>query len=86
MLKITRTHGDAGITLRLEGKLMGPWTEALLQACSSVDGAALRLDLSDVSYADDEGLRLLQSLRQRGVAIGPCSTFINTLLACEKHS
>jgi anti-anti-sigma regulatory factor len=79
MLKIGPVETGNGPTkLRLEGRLIGPWVEELRRACEQVltTGANLALDLSDVSFLDRSGVELIQSLRNRNVALLSCSVFI----------
>ena len=79
MLKISQA-GKAGqkFTLKLEGRIVGPWVGELRLICESLlsNGRAMKLDLSDVSYADAEGVELLANLRSRGVAAENCSPFL----------
>jgi ABC-type transporter Mla MlaB component len=86
MLRITHVaSSDSVTTLKLEGKLMGPWVEELKQACDPfVDSAErLRLDLSAVSFVDAPGLRLLRELLVLGVSLAACSGLIAELLHLE---
>jgi anti-anti-sigma regulatory factor len=84
MLRITQVDGrDAVPTLRLEGKLSGPWVEELLRVCAPPAAGPLRLDLSAVTYVDGAGLDLLRALLRRGVTVGACSGFVAQLLHVE---
>jgi anti-anti-sigma regulatory factor len=79
MLKIgTIETGNGHTKLRLEGRVIGPWVEELRRACDQVfaTGAKLALDLSDVSFLDRSGVELIQSLRNRNVALLSCSAFV----------
>jgi hypothetical protein len=87
MLRITELHdGVSGRTLRLEGKLLGPWVEELRQACIPNGSAtrAIQLNLAAVSYADAAGTLLIRELIQRGVILTACSRYIAELLHVEK--
>ena len=79
MLKISQA-GKAGqnFTLKLEGCVVGPWVGELRLICESLlsNGRALKLDLSDVSYADGEGVELLANLKSRGVMLANGSPFV----------
>jgi len=88
MLKISQ-FGEASqsLTLKLEGRVMGPWVGELQLVCSALLGPrrVLSLDLSNVTYADLEGAKLLSHLRSQGVALKRCSAFIKEQLrAIEK--
>ena len=79
MLKISQA-GMPGqnFTLKLEGRVVGPWVGELRLICESLlsNGRALNLDLSDVSYADGEGVELLANLKSRGVMLANGSPFV----------
>ncbi len=78
MLKIESVRmSDGRPTLRLEGRLIGPWVIELRRACERAltDSAGLVLDLSEVTFVDQAGLELLCSLGQQGVAFD-CSGFV----------
>ena len=65
MLRITRTVGDDSVdTLKLEGKLQGPWVDEAHDACAVSTARASRtcLDLSELTFADGEGAALLREL------------------------
>jgi ABC-type transporter Mla MlaB component len=86
MLKITTiTNHEVGRTLRLEGKLVGPWVEELALVCdeSAHQHDRLRLDLSAVSFVDAAGVALLRELLRRGVALAECSGLVAELLHRE---
>ena len=84
MLRITQVDAaDRVPTLRLEGKLCGPWVEELLRVCAPSAAGPIRLDLSAVTYVDRAGLDLLRALLRRGVMVGACSGFVAQLLHLE---
>ncbi len=86
MLKIENPLAAGGsVTLRLEGRVIGPWVEELRQSCEPVlaGGARLALDLSGVSFVDRDGVVLLRSLERRQVALLNCSGFVAELLRAE---
>lgn len=70
------------VTLRLEGRIAGPWVTAVRQACERVldSGQALGLDLAEVEYLDADGVALLANLRSRGVPFLACSLFVEAQL------
>jgi anti-anti-sigma regulatory factor len=58
-------------TFRLAGRLAGDAVEVLRSACTATV-TGVTIDLSDVSYADDSGIRALEELRARGAVLrGP---------------
>ncbi len=83
MLKIARIDKPGtGCTLRLEGRVIGPWVEELRRSCEEAlaSSTAVALDLSGVSFIDRPGIPLLQRLRDRGVVLVNCSGFVSALL------
>jgi ABC-type transporter Mla MlaB component len=77
MLRITQT----GDTLKLEGKLVGPWVGALREVSASA--GQVWLDLSAVSFIDTAGLTLLRDLLARGATVVSCSRLVEELLQRE---
>lgn len=83
MLKVTRvSRGVPVLTIKLEGRLLGPWLAAVRDACSERGrrSGRLRLDLTAVTYADAAGAQLLRDLVGAGVEIAACSGFVGELL------
>jgi anti-anti-sigma regulatory factor len=79
MLKISQIKPpNHVITLRLEGRVIGPWVEELRSECERLleSGAAVLLNLEGVTFVDRSGVALLQRLRQRGVDLRGCSPFV----------
>jgi len=78
MLKISQIKPvNQEVTLRLEGRVVGPWVTELQKSCEEVltDGRLLKLHLADVEFMDAQGVALLSSLRSRGVSLLECSPF-----------
>lgn len=86
MLRITPIPVERpASTLRLEGKLVGPWVDELAQVCTQLEKSAtlLQLDLSGVRFADAAGVHLLRCLRDQGVVLTACSALLTELLQAE---
>jgi ABC-type transporter Mla MlaB component len=86
MLRITLLlEPNAGPTLKLEGKLLGPWVDELRHACleHAINSAQVRLDLSSVTFVDSGGANLLRELIRQGVSIVGCSGYVAELLLPE---
>ena len=84
MLRITHAQGHNSIsTLRLEGKLLGPWVTELARSCNELACSpdCLRLDLSAVTFVDGPGLALLG----RGATLAACSGLVVELLHGERR-
>ena len=78
MLKISEPLANHAVTLKLEGRLIGPWVSELRVTCENhlSNAGRLKLDFADVSYADRSGVALLIDLRERGVELVNCSSFL----------
>ena len=90
MLRITRTDGDDGrVSLKLEGRLVGPWVRLLERAselCHRETGEVVMLECTQVHFADMEGLDLLRDLNDRAVVRMTCSPFLQHLIYdARKH-
>jgi hypothetical protein len=83
MLMITRSEGsDLTRTLKLQGKLLGPWIAELESACgeSLVTPHRVRLDLCELTFVDAAGARFLERLIRDGARVTACSGFIAEML------
>ena len=72
MLRITESRlSDHEMTLRLQGKVIGPWVKELQRVCEQFlsSGRQITLDLNDVAFADLDGVSLLRTLQGRQVAL-----------------
>jgi ABC-type transporter Mla MlaB component len=88
MLRITHAHShDSIATLRLEGKLLGPWVTELARSCDELPCSPdrLRLDLSAVTFVDGPGVVLLRDLLDRGARLAGCSGLVAELLHLESR-
>lgn len=73
MLKITTLTEAEATTLRLEGRLAGPWVRELERCWISTVGtktnSPLCVDLSAVTYVDGEGKDLLKRMYHDGIKL-----------------
>jgi anti-anti-sigma regulatory factor len=79
MLKISQAGTpNHSVSLKLEGRVVGPWVEELRQTCEAflADRRSLTLDLTGVSYADSEGAAMLNRFKSDGVELINCSPFL----------
>ena len=69
------TTPRAGPTIKLEGKLFGPWIEEIVRvvAAGTISGVHPRLDLSEVSNVDPAGIVMLRNLIASRVTLVGCS-------------
>lgn len=86
MLKIVVVEAGNAATVRLEGKVIGPWVEEVRRPCARAlaRGAALTLDLTDVSFVDRDGAGLLRSLGGRGAVLLNGSVFVGEQLKTDE--
>jgi ABC-type transporter Mla MlaB component len=81
MLRITTIENPDSVTLKLEGKLLAPWADEIRMACWHAGrNLPVQLDLSQVTFADQTGLALIQEFVRQGISISACSNFISELL------
>ncbi len=73
MLRITRISEQDAITLKLEGKLAGPWVDELEKSWCSIreppGDRALMVDLNDVTFIDRAGEMLLKQMHAAGTML-----------------
>lgn len=66
MLRITIRECEGAQTIKLEGKIAGPWVEEFRRAwysyAPSLVSRNLRLDLRDVVFVDKRGVQLLREI------------------------
>jgi ABC-type transporter Mla MlaB component len=73
---------DSVEVLKLEGTLQGPWVDETHDAhtFAAAEGSRIRLDLSGLTFADEEGVALLRELIRSGAQVVGCSSYIAELL------
>jgi len=83
MLRIFNAEFDKPIvTLRMEGQIAGPWVDELRRATENFLGSGhrLTLDLTEVTFADQNGVALLLKLQEQTVSMMGCSPFLSEQL------
>jgi len=83
MMRITRMVGNDSVEiLKLEGKLQGPWVDEAHDAYAryAAQGSRSCLDLSALSFVDQEGAALLRELIRSGAQVVGCSSYIAELI------
>jgi anti-anti-sigma regulatory factor len=83
MLKISQIgSGDHSVTLRLEGRMVGPWVSEARETCGKFldEGRKVKLNLTEVSFVDQDGVKFLADLVSRGVKLAGCSLFVEEQL------
>jgi len=72
MLKVTKTNQDQTITLKLEGKLAGPWVEEVTRVWTDTAGSpriGYVVDLRSVTFIDNPGQELLATMSRQGAEL-----------------
>jgi anti-anti-sigma regulatory factor len=73
MLRITTVNNHDATTLRVEGRLSGPWVDELERVWRVLGGngadGRVCVDLTDVTYVGEEGKRLLQTMYAEGAKL-----------------
>lgn len=78
MLKISLENGrNDAVTLRLEGRIAGPWIAELRDLCEKLlkENQRVSLLMGDVAFLDRPAAQLLTRLKSRGVVLADCSPF-----------
>lgn len=69
MLRITAITSDKKLVLKLEGRLAGPWVDELRKTVLlSAWCQPLEIDVSSLTFADDEGEQSLSWLHRMGAS------------------
>ena len=87
MLKVTRVaEGKKTVTLKLEGRIVGPWVDELKRECEMclAKRSKLTLDLSGVNFVDDQGIEALKAMMGDRVQLTGCSLFLSGLLTGKR--
>lgn len=84
MLKVTRMdEDDKTVTLKIEGRIAGPWVYELKRECENCLARQRQLifDLSGVNFIDHAGAKVLKSMMIGDrVQLTGCSLFLSELL------
>lgn len=69
MLRITLQESERAQTIKLEGKIAGPWVEEFNRSWQSLEALPssreLQLDLREVAFVDAKGRELLRKIYQK---------------------
>lgn len=81
MLRISETEGDGITTVHLEGSLLSAWVDEVRSVIARrAANGPLRVDLTELRYADAAGIELLRALRVQGIEIASSSPYSSALL------
>jgi len=91
VLRITISNTNDAATIKLEGKLLGPWLPDVREALARARALSprlhgrIRVDLASVTFVDVSGEQMLHALRREGVELAACSSFVAELLQVGKR-
>lgn len=88
MLRITPKTDNGSPTLKLEGRIGGPWVDELRESWSAVAKTkkSVKVDMRGVSYVDRAGAELLLEMEDAGVSLMHCSDFIQQQVHADRGS
>ena len=83
MLRVTTMDEDQTITLKLEGKLIGPWVEEVTRVWTHTTvtpRSAYIVDLRSVTFIDKLGRALLADMSRRGARFVASDCLTRTII------
>lgn len=83
MIRITTALTSSSLTIKADGRLLSGDTAELIRACQRWPGSVV-IDLSDLSFADREGIAVLKMLRGRGARLVGARPYV--ALALEEET
>jgi len=90
MLKITVLEKPKAVSIKLEGRLGGPWTTELDRTWKSLTShlgpRKVSLDLCDMTYADFNGKQLLREIHEESGALFVADNPLSKHFAAEAMS
>jgi anti-anti-sigma regulatory factor len=85
MLRITLRADPGSLTVRLEGRLAGPWVREVedcwQSAWASQRKPVLRLDLTGVTFIDAAGKQFLAAMHTEGAEFLACGCMTRAVVA-----
>ena len=79
VIRITTRLDGSVRTVQVDGRLLSGEIAELSRACQGPCDS-LVIDLSDLSFADDGGVRVLKELRANGAKLHGAGLYLSTLL------
>jgi anti-anti-sigma regulatory factor len=92
-LRITLNQKEEAALLTLEGRVAGPWAAELgrvwIDTAPRLAHKNLSIDLSNVTFADDDGMKVLRDIYSQAcadlVANTPWTRHLAALIAANNH-
>lgn len=90
MLKITMQIAAGVMTFELEGKLAGPWVKEMelcwRSAAETQQVHPVRVDLSSVTFIDEDGKELLRKMYREGARLAATGCLNKCIVEGITHS
>ena len=83
MIRITTTVKGSVTAIKADGRLLSGDADELMRVAEECSGSVV-IDLSDLSFADDEGAMVLKKLRANGAALVGTRPYVAMLLDEER--
>ena len=83
MLRVTTMHEGQTVTLKLEGKLIGPWVEEVTRVWTNTTQTprySYIVDLCSVTFIDKPGRELLADMSRRGARFVASDCLTRTII------
>jgi hypothetical protein len=83
MLRVTTMDENQTITLKLEGKLIGPWVEEVTRVWTDTarsPRSSYIVDLRSVTFIDNPGRALLRAMSERGARFVASDCLTRTII------
>jgi STAS domain len=81
LLRIIESEADGTTTVHLEGRLFSAWVDEVRSVIARRAAAGpVRLDLTELRYADAAGIELLKAFEAQGIEITSSSPYSSALL------
>jgi len=89
MLRITLTKAAHLITLKLDGRLSGPWVDELRKAWDAArdrySERPIEIDLTEVTFVGPDGLELLRTMSDEGTELRSTSLMTKFMIGRIQH-
>ena len=82
VIRITTTVKGGVTTIKADGRLMSEDAAELMRVCEGSDVPVV-IDLSDLTFADDEGVAVLKKLRAGGATLVGARPYVAIVLKEE---
>jgi hypothetical protein len=78
-IRIDFNSNGSETVVRIAGRLAGTAVAQLKKACDPI-ADPIKIDLSNLLFADDEGINAIQALAEKGAKVHGASPFVQLLL------